>query len=293
MEESNPWPTFVDAFSTVLCIFIFLMLVFVLNSMLIMYESSKKRYEAPLLAEQTVQPVASSVSGSGASSGAVSTTPNQTRTVDQTQPVEATAAGANKNRSQDAEADMLAASSASASASASTSTSTSTDAGATTGTDFATASDSTAASAASPADESEQAGREDKKSDVIRLAENQTATSIKGQTSGQFDTSKANPSWETQGNQFIVHFKSMEQGYPQEIIDEMAKWFGTDKPVSIVVYAYVSPSIAISDAMRLAYERGVILLKVVKSKYPNTEVSISVVNDATTLTNSAVITKSE
>ena len=285
MEESNPWPTFVDAFSTVLCIFIFLMLVFVLNSMLIMYESSKKRYEAPLLAEQTVQPVASSVSGSGASSGAVSTTPNQTRTGDQTQPVEATAADDNKNRSQDAEADMLAASSASASAS--------TDAGAATGADFATASDSTAASAASPADESEQAGREDKKSDVIRLADNQTATSIKGQTSGQFDTSKANPSWETQGNQFIVHFKSMEQGYPQEIIDEMAKWFGTDKPVSIVVYAYVSPSIAISDAMRLAYERGVILLKVVKSKYPNTEVSISVVNDATTLTNSAVITKSE
>lgn len=287
MEESNPWPTFVDAFSTVLCIFIFLMLVFVLNSMLIMYESSKKRYEAPLLAEQTVQPVASSVSGSGSSSGAVSTTPNQTRTGDQTQPVEATAADDNKNRSQDAEADMLAASSASASASAST------DAGAATGADFATASDSTAASAASPADESEQAGREDKKSDVIRLADNQTATSIKGQTSGQFDTSKANPSWETQGNQFIVHFKSMEQGYPQEIIDEMAKWFGTDKPVSIVVYAYVSPSIAISDAMRLAYERGVILLKVVKSKYPNTEVSISVVNDATTLTNSAVITKSE
>ncbi|MBJ8369517.1 hypothetical protein [Citrobacter cronae] len=287
MEESNPWPTFVDAFSTVLCIFIFLMLVFVLNSMLIMYESSKKRYEAPLLAEQTVQPVASSVSGSGASSGAVSTTPNQTRTGDQTQPVEATAADDNKNRSQDAEADMLAASSASASASAST------DAGAATGADFATASDSTAASAASPADESEQAGREDKKSEVIRLADNQTATSIKGQTSGQFDTSKANPSWETQGNQFIVHFKSMEQGYPQEIIDEMAKWFGTDKPVSIVVYAYVSPSIAISDAMRLAYERGVILLKVVKSKYPNTEVSISVVNDATTLTNSAVITKSE
>ncbi|MHC0471487.1 hypothetical protein ACYF6Y_22960, partial [Citrobacter sp. EBS8] len=278
-----PWPTFVDAFSTVLCIFIFLMLVFVLNSMLIMYESSKKRYEAPLLAEQTVQPVASSVSGSGASSGAVSTTPNQTRTGDQTQPVEATAADDNKNRSQDAEADMLAASSASAS----------TDAGAATGADFATASDSTAASAASPADESEQAGREDKKSDVIRLADNQTATSIKGQTSGQFDTSKANPSWETQGNQFIVHFKSMEQGYPQEIIDEMAKWFGKDKPVSIVVYAYVSPSIAISDAMRLAYERGVILLKVVKSKYPNTEVSISVVNDATTLTNSAVITKSE
>lgn len=283
MEESNPWPTFVDAFSTVLCIFIFLMLVFVLNSMLIMYESSKKRYEAPLLAEQTVQPVASSVSGSGASSGAVSTTPNQTRTGDQTQPVEATAAGANKNRSQDAEADMLAAASASAS----------TDAGAATGADFATTSDSTAASAASPADESEQAGREDKKSDVIRLADNQTATSIKGKTSGQFDTSRANPSWETQGNQFIVHFKSMEQGYPQEIIDEMAKWFGTDKPVSIVVYAYVSPSIAISDAMRLAYERGVILLKVVKSKYPNTEVSISVVNDATTLTNSAVITKSE
>lgn len=287
MEESNPWPTFVDAFSTVLCIFIFLMLVFVLNSMLIMYESSKKRYEAPLLAEQTVQPVASSVSGSGASSGAVSTTPNQTRTGDQTQPVEATAAGANKNRSQDAEADMLAAASASASASAST------DAGAATGADFATTSDSTAASAASPADEPEQAGREDKKSDVIRLADNQTATSIKGKTSGQFDTSRANPSWETQGNQFIVHFKSMEQGYPQEIIDEMAKWFGTDKPVSIVVYAYVSPSIAISDAMRLAYERGVILLKVVKSKYPNTEVSISVVNDATTLTNSAVITKSE
>lgn len=264
MEESNPWPTFVDAFSTVLCIFIFLMLVFVLNSMLIMYESSKKRYEAPSLVEQTVQAVASPTRGSEASSSATSMTSNQTRTGDQSQnqPTE----GDKKNGSQDADADMLA---------------------------TASSADSTAASAASTGSVTEQASHEEKKNEVIRLADNQTATSIKGQASGQFDTSTATPSWETQGHQFIIHFKSMEQGYPQEVIDEMDKWFGGDKPVSIAVYAYVSPSIAISDAMRLAYERGVILLKVVKSKYPNTEVSISVVNDATTLTNSAVITKSE
>lgn len=268
MEESNPWPTFVDAFSTVLCIFIFLMLVFVLNSMLIMYESSKKRYEAPSLVEQSVQAVASPTRGSEASS-TTSMTSNQTRTGDQSQnqPVE----GDKKNGSQDADPDMLAYASAASIA----------------------ASDSTAASAASTGSVTEQASHEEKKNEVIRLADNQTATSIKGQASGQFDTSTATPSWETQGHQFIIHFKSMEQGYPQEVIDEMDKWFGGDKPVSIAVYAYVSPSIAISDAMRLAYERGVILLKVVKSKYPNTEVSISVVNDATTLTNSAVITKSE
>ncbi|EFP3671329.1 hypothetical protein HPX79_002834, partial [Salmonella enterica] len=44
MEESNPWPTFVDAFSTVLSIFIFLTLLFILNSMVVMYASSQKVY---------------------------------------------------------------------------------------------------------------------------------------------------------------------------------------------------------------------------------------------------------
>lgn len=34
-DESNPWPSFVDTFSTVLCIFIFLMLVFALNNMIL------------------------------------------------------------------------------------------------------------------------------------------------------------------------------------------------------------------------------------------------------------------
>ncbi|MER3141116.1 SPI-4 type I secretion system auxiliary protein SiiA [Salmonella enterica] len=45
-DESNPWPSFVDTFSTVLCIFIFLMLVFALNNMIIMYDNSIKVYKA-------------------------------------------------------------------------------------------------------------------------------------------------------------------------------------------------------------------------------------------------------
>ncbi|ANA19417.1 hypothetical protein AH448_24795 [Salmonella enterica subsp. diarizonae] len=44
-DEGNPWPSFVDTFSTVLCIFIFLMLVFALNNMLIMYDNSIKVYK--------------------------------------------------------------------------------------------------------------------------------------------------------------------------------------------------------------------------------------------------------
>lgn len=44
-DESNPWPSFVDTFSTVLCIFIFIMLVFVLNNMLVVYDSSIKSYK--------------------------------------------------------------------------------------------------------------------------------------------------------------------------------------------------------------------------------------------------------
>ncbi|WP_145519527.1 hypothetical protein [Yersinia mollaretii] len=44
-DESNPWPSFVDTFSTVLCIFIFIMLVFVLNNMLVVYDSSIKLYK--------------------------------------------------------------------------------------------------------------------------------------------------------------------------------------------------------------------------------------------------------
>ncbi|ECG8610157.1 hypothetical protein FNH48_22445 [Salmonella enterica subsp. salamae] len=45
-DESNPWPSFVDTFSTVLCIFIFLMLVFALNNMIIMYDNSIKVYKS-------------------------------------------------------------------------------------------------------------------------------------------------------------------------------------------------------------------------------------------------------
>lgn len=44
-DESNPWPSFVDTFSTVLCIFIFIMLVFVLNNMLVVYDNSIKSYK--------------------------------------------------------------------------------------------------------------------------------------------------------------------------------------------------------------------------------------------------------
>lgn len=39
-EENNPWPGFVDAFSCMLCIFIFIMLIFLLNNMLVVYESA-------------------------------------------------------------------------------------------------------------------------------------------------------------------------------------------------------------------------------------------------------------
>ncbi|ECO4488978.1 hypothetical protein HT780_004878, partial [Salmonella enterica] len=60
-DESNPWPSFVDTFSTVLCIFIFLMLVFALNNMLIMYDNSIKVYKTNI--EKTTK---SAVQNSGA-----------------------------------------------------------------------------------------------------------------------------------------------------------------------------------------------------------------------------------
>ena len=53
-DESNPWPSFVDTFSTVLCIFIFLMLVFALNNMLVVYDNSIKAYKnAVVIAEDS------------------------------------------------------------------------------------------------------------------------------------------------------------------------------------------------------------------------------------------------
>lgn len=50
-DESNPWPSFVDTFSTVLCIFIFLMLVFALNNMLVVYDNSIKAYKNAVVEE--------------------------------------------------------------------------------------------------------------------------------------------------------------------------------------------------------------------------------------------------
>lgn len=54
-DESNPWPGFVDTFSTMLCIFIFLMLVFILNNMLVMYENSVKAYSNAVVEEESTK----------------------------------------------------------------------------------------------------------------------------------------------------------------------------------------------------------------------------------------------
>lgn len=236
MEESNPWPTFVDAFSTVLCIFIFLMLVFVLNSMLTMYESAKKHYvpETPSatytakgLPEQKALP----------------------------KPVES-----QKNMSKSAE---------------NVPENNSTDVAATGGKQ-------------SPAQNEEQKENQT----VITLAQ-QAGTPVQS-ANGKFDVQKENPAYEIKGNQFIIHFKKMEQGYSPEIIDKLNEWLKADnKAASVNVYTNVEKSISVSDAMRLAYQRGIILLKIVKETEANQDVAISVINDAAVMNNSAVITKTE
>jgi hypothetical protein len=274
MEESNPWPTFVDAFSSVLCIFIFLMLVFVLNSMLIMYESAKKSYEAPSPVEQIAK---SSFSTVAESDGA---TPDQQNLKDASDASPSPATASN-SQSASAQAQQQPAASRSESEMMASASS-------------AEASQASAEGSASDGDKTMQANADvNKKGEVIRLADSQTAASIKGQNNGRFDSQDTPPVWEIKGNQFVIHFKGMEQGYPAEVIEEVNKWLGANKPLAITVYAHPTASIAVSDAMRLAYERGVILLKILKGKYPQDEISISVVNDATTLSNSAVITRSE
>ncbi|HDR2787290.1 TPA: hypothetical protein QCJ61_001297 [Enterobacter asburiae] len=274
MEESNPWPTFVDAFSTVLCIFIFLMLVFVLNSMLIMYESSKKSYEAPALIEQIAKSSSSTVAKSGGA------TPDQQNLKDTSDAAPSPATASNSQsesaQAQQQPAALLSESEMMASASS------------------AEASQANVEGSASDGEKTMQANAdENKKGEVIRLADNQTAASIKGQNSGRFDSQDTPPVWVIKGNQFVIHFKGLEQGYPAEAIEEVNKWLGVNKPLVITVYAHPTESIAVSDAMRLAYERGVILLKILKGKYPRDEISISVVNESTMLSNSAVITRSE
>ncbi len=270
MEESNPWPTFVDAFSTVLCIFIFLMLVFVLNSMLIMYESSKKTYAAAAHMEQ----VAKAASSAHADDGGAA--PDKQNQHDSTV---ATTSGTRQSMMAEAEQQQATAGAEMKKSAASSSTQT----------------------AQANAEGGELGGDkmlqgnvdESNKGQVIRLADNETAASIKGQNSGRFDSPNTPPAWEIKGNQFLVNFKGVEQGYPADVIQELNKWIGKNKPLSITVYARPTESIAVSDAMRLAYERGVILLKIIKEKHPNDEISISVVNDAAALNNSAVVTRSE
>lgn len=249
MEESNPWPTFVDAFSTMLCIFIFLMLVFVLNSMLIMYESAKKSYTVHSVVKQVTKSSSSPASENSSQSEA------------QQRPAAL--------RSEYEITDSAASSSVEAI-------------------------QENAEVSLSERDKTMQANAdESKKGDVIRLADNQMAASIKGRISGRFDSQNTPPVWEIKGKQFVIHFKGLEQGYPAEVIEEVNKWLGVNKPLNITVYVQPTASIAVSDVMRLAYERGVILLKTLKGKYPNDKISISVVNDATMLSNSAVITRSE
>ena len=269
MEESNPWPTFVDAFSTVLCIFIFLMLIFVLNSMLIMFESSKKHYvpntgtthsrvanitstdptESPSASPENIEADKSSASGSQADN-----TPDK--------PVQLSKQAIKSEvLSQKSQAETLSQAT----------------------TDNTTAQDSNTESEKEPTQT------------VVALAQNQRSADIKGSESGRFDVAENSPpGHEIKGNQFIIHFQQLEQGYPSSVIDELNKWLlaSGKKPVSVTLYTPNTPSVSVSDAMRLAYQRGIILLKTVKKPYPEHDVSISVVND-TTIVNSAIVTVSE
>ncbi|WP_435954940.1 hypothetical protein [Dryocola sp. BD626] len=269
MEESNPWPTFVDAFSTVLCIFIFLMLIFVLNSMLIMFESSKKHYvpntgathsqaanitstdptDSPSVSPEDLEADKSSASGAQADN-----TPSK--------PVQLS--------KQAIKSEVLSQKSQSETLSQAT-------------TDNTTAQDSNTESEKDPTQT------------VIALAQNQRSADIKGLETGRFDTTEKTPrTHEIKGDQFIIYFKQAEQGYTAEVMEELSKWLAATgkKPVSVTLYTPNIPSVSVSDAMRLAYQRGIILLKTVKKPYPGQEVSISVVNDSS-IVNCAIVTVSE
>jgi len=254
MEESNPWPTFVDAFSTVLCIFIFLMLVFVLNSMLIMYESSRKHYQA------------------------IETVP--TESVDAKSNVKKVLSTDTEPQEIAAKVDLPIAAGIQKEATAGST--------AVTAELAATPSTQGAQSVAEIAQDGKLASNE--KTEIVTLAENQSSS---GSATGRFDVEEAQPTYEIKGNTFIVHFNAMEQGYSTNVVDEMNKWLVNSKPKSVTVYAHVTPQISVSDAMRLAYERGIILLKLVRTKASPGDVSISVINNATVMSNSAVIVKDE
>lgn len=128
---------------------------------------------------------------------------------------------------------------------------------------------------------------------VVRLTDNNTDNMPEEQNVGRFDTQSAVPTWESKGQRFDIHFKAMEQVYPAIAIEELKKWIGQSKPLSISVFANKTHSVAVSDAIRVAYDRGVILLKVIKEKFPRDEVSMIVIKDSSNMENTVVITKRE
>lgn len=261
MEESNPWPTFVDAFSTVLCIFIFLMLIFVLNSMLIMYESARKHYVPETgVAHSIVSNITSTDPTDGTSLSKENLDANKSSSAgaqaesEPDRPVQMSSEAVKSEvMSQKNRADTLAQS-------------------------------------------AETATENNQNKTVVELAQNPSAAESKGSETGRFDlTDNKNPTFDIKNNQFIIHFNAMEQGYSTAVIDEMNKWLKTSgkKPVSVTLYTPDTPSVSVSDAMRLTYQRGIILLKTVKTPYPGQEVAFSVINDPAVMSNSAVVTVSE
>ncbi len=267
MEESNPWPTFVDAFSTVLCIFIFLMLVFVLNSMLIMYESAKKHYvplvTAPVYSDKKMPDMTSLPTETEAKQKNNHTEPaSQTSEADRTDSTEVTEAVTAANASQ-------------------------------------AAGNAEAAQAAETADST---GKNERRAvaqaEVNNAPPAATPVDKRGNASpmpaGRYDVHEKTPAFEIKGNQFVIHFQKNEQSFPPEIIGKLKEWLKAEHTsTSVNVYTNSNKAIAVSDAMRLAYQRGIMLLKVVKENEVNQDVAISVINDAGVMSNSAVITKVE
>lgn len=258
MEESNPWPTFVDAFSTVLCIFIFLMLIFVLNSMLIMFESSKKHYvpangvtHSSISNLISTEPTdASSLSKENLEGDKSSSAGAQATSKDNSPAQQSSEATKPETLSQKSKSDTVA--------------------------------QATPSEAATPSTQT-----------VVELAQPSSSTTSSAAKTGHFDINdNQKPTFEIKGERFIIHFTSMEQGYSEDVMNELHKWLTTNgkKPVSVVLYTPDAPSVSVSDAMRLAYQRGIILLKTVKNPYPGQEVAFSVINNPAVMSNSAVVT---
>ncbi|WP_157791460.1 hypothetical protein [Candidatus Hamiltonella defensa] len=234
-EESNPWPSFVDTFSSMLCIFIFIMLIFLLNNMLVVYESAIGG-EGKVIYQKQSDSIELQQENS-------LNTLNKTEVEDSIQKIQPGIENGHVN----------------------------------------TAQDKVLVNKKNTQNELSQIQIENE--NIVKGVPKQVKN-----RNNDIAHNKDKTRVTITGNTLTIEYEGEVNTYLQEDITKMMNWIKSTKKNSFEIEIFIPKSkISFSDSLRLAYEKGLILMREIKSVDPSLMLNININTNSDSLENKVVI----